>query len=212
MKRLLIVGAGGFGREVLQYALNMQTVKNRWDFIGFLDDNLNVLNKFNKSHLIVDTIENYQPKNNDEVICAIGDSETRYIIVKKLIEKGVVFTNIIHPTAIISTEARIGYGLIICTNAYIGPDSYVSDFVIVNDLAIVGHDAILKSFSTIGPHCNVMGNVMIGEKAYLGGSSCILPGVKIGNNAKVGAGSVVIKNIKDGVTVFGNPAKKIYTP
>lgn len=212
MKRLLIVGAGGFGREVLQYAKDMQAVSKTWDYIEFINDDLHALDKFNKSHLIIDTITNYIPKENDEVMCAIGDSLKRYDIVNKLIKKGAVFTNIIHPTAIISPECTIGTGVIISFRAYVGPNSHLSNYVVVNGMSIIGHDSIVEQFSTIGPHCNVMGNVYIGERVYLGGSCCILPGIKVDNDSKIGVGSVVIKNVKEGISVFGNPAKKIYTP
>ena len=212
MKRLLIAGAGGFGREVLQWALDMQNVEKRWDLIGFLNDDLSALDRFNKSNLIIGTITDYQPKANEEVACAIGDPITRYNVVNKLISKGTIFTNIIHPTAIISRDSSIGKGVIICPRVLIGPDSKISDFVVVNSMTTVAHDVILETFSTLSAHCDVMGNSYIGEKVFLGSSACILPSVEVGNNVKVGAGSIVIRNVKEGISVFGNPAKKILVP
>lgn len=210
MKRLLIAGAGGFGREVYEWVCDIQAHEKKWDFVGFLDDDVHSLDRYNLSSKIISTIEEYSPKENDLLICAIADPKIKLEICKKLLDRGAKFTNIIHPTAKILRNSQIGDGVVICPEAIVCINANVGNFVAVDSFSIVGHDSNIGNGCTITCHCNIMGNTVLEEGVFLGGSAVILPKVKIGRYAKVGAASVVINNVKENISVFGNPARKIY--
>ena len=209
MKRLVIIGAGGFGRETHQWAQDMNKVNLRWNEIVFIDDNAEKYKGQNFFNKIVCSIDDYSPKANDEMICAIGDTFIKKKICTSLEQKRVIFTNVIHPSAVISESAKISCGVVVCPHSVVSVDSVIGKHVIINTLTSIGHDAKVKEFSTISSHCDVMGGVSIGSNVFMGSNAIILPNKKVENNAIVGAGSVVLRRVKEGTTVFGNPARMV---
>ncbi|WP_462411186.1 acetyltransferase [Neobacillus sp. Marseille-QA0830] len=210
MKRLIIVGAGGYGREMLTWAKDIQKENHVWEEIGFIDDNVDALNPFSLDHKVVSTIEEYHPQEGDELICAIGSVADKLRICGQLLEKGAKFTNLIHPTAIVAENAVLGVGDILCPYSIVCTNATMGDFVILDSYSIVGHDAIVGNGCMVAGHSNIMGNVRIEDSVYVGGGATVLPQTHIRKNATIGAGSVVIRNVKENTTVFGNPAVKVY--
>lgn len=210
MKNLLIVGAGGCGREVFQWAKDIQKENKKWASIGFLDDDTQALDDLGLQSVMAGTIGGYQPCIEDEIICAIGDPLIRLALCQELREKGANFTNIIHPTVIIADYSSIGIGVILCPRAIISTNVQVNDFVLINTFSVVGHDVIIEQGCTLSAQCDLMGGVYLEEASFLGSGARIFPGVHVGKQAKVGAGSVVIRPVSAYSSVFGNPAKKIY--
>lgn len=210
MKDLIIVGASGFGREVVQYIedINQSCATPRWNVLGFIDDNLNALDGIGHGYKVIDTIKDHIPSRDTMYVCALAYPKTKEIIVNLLKQQGAKFATIIHPTARISKYAKIGEGCIITPNSNVNTEARLGDFVAVLASGI-GHDAKVGNFSTLSGHVCVNGHVEIGERAYVGCGVLIAPGKKIGDGSTVGIGSVVITNVKAGVTVFGNPAKRI---
>lgn len=210
MKDLIIVGASGFGREVAQYIedINLSKTVPQWNILGFIDDNLNALDGIEHEYKVIDTIKGHKPSKGTVYVCALAFPKTKRQIVNLLVEKGAEFATIIHPTARVSRYAIIGNGCIITPNSNVNTEVQIGDFVAVLASGI-GHDAKVGSFSTLSGHVCVNGHVEIGKDVYVGCGALIAPGKKIGDSSTVGIGSVVVTNVKPGVTVFGNPAKKL---
>ena len=209
MKRLIIVGAGGWGRVVRQWALDIQSQSARWESIRFLDDNPVVLDGFGLRDSLIGTIRDYQPAEEEEVICGIGDPAIKLSICDQLRRKGAGFTNIIHPNALVTGNGKVGVGITVSPFAALVMNAFVGDFITVNAFSIIGHDAIIEKGCTLSAHCDIMANAHLEEGVFLGSGSRILPNLKVGRFAKVGAGAVVIRNVPPGASVFGNPAKLI---
>ena len=58
MKRLIIIGAGSFGREILEYAIAIvEAGKNEWEIGGFLDDNLHALDEYDVKYPILGRLQ-----------------------------------------------------------------------------------------------------------------------------------------------------------
>ncbi len=212
MKRLLIIGAGGLGREVYEWTHEINKEKIVWDTIGFLDDNPYALDPYGLSDKIFGSIKDYLVKQGDTLVCAIADTQIRTAICEDFTGRGGVFTSIIHPNAQLSKRCKIGKGVIIYPGAHIYTNSQIEDFVIINTLTAVGHDSKIKRGCVISAQCDIMGFVSLEEEVFLGSGARILPNVIVGKKARVGAGSVVIKNVKGNTTVFGNPARALYNP
>ena len=209
MKKLLIVGAGGWGRVVRQWALDIQRQDYRWESVKFLDDNPDVLDKFGLRHELAGSIANYQPSSDEELACGIGDPLVKLEICEQLRQKGAVFTNIVHPNALVTENGKVGVGITVSPFAALVINTLVGDFVTVNAFSIIGHDAIIEKGCTLSAHCDIMANVHLEEGVFLGSGARILPNMTVGRHARVGAGAVVIRNVPPGVSVFGNPAKAI---
>lgn len=206
MKDIIIVGAGGCGREVLQWILDTNKVKPIWNIKGFIDDDVTVLMGIYCEYSIIDTIIDYQPLDTDYFVCAIGVPSVKKIVINKLKSKGAKFTSIIHPKAVISDSCSYGEGLIAYPYSIIGVNVKLGKFVNVL-LASIDYDSIVNDYTSISAYCAIGNNVRLGESVFLSSHSVIKNGVKIDNNVQVGASSVVLEDVPDDVKVWGNPAK-----
>jgi len=213
MKKLLIVGAGDLGRETYQWARDIEKREGKkWDLIGFLDDDSHALDKYNQADRIVGSVSGYQPQPGEELVVAIGDPAVKSGLYYDLLSKGAVFTSIIHPTVLLPDEYNFGKDVIIGPGSIVSINVTIADCVVVNTLTVVGHDVVIGTGSVISDYCDLMGHASLGERVFLGSGAQILPYIKVGNDSKVGAGSVCIRNVKANTSVFGNPAKVIYSP
>ena len=209
MKQLLIIGAGGFGREVLGWAVDALKTKSDWTISGFLDANPNALSQFNYPYPILGDPASYLPQQNDYFVCAIGDPKIKLWLCKELQRRGGQFWTLVHPSSIIGQYCKIGEGCIVCPGAIITTNVRIGNFVTLNLHATVGHDAVIGDGCTLSDHVDVTGGAKVGEGVFLGSHASILPQIVVGDYAKVGAGSIVVRKVKPHATVFGVPAKQI---
>lgn len=210
-KRLLIVGAGGLGREIHSWAEDIVDFGNDWYLGGFLDEDKNALQSFDVDLPILGSPDKYQPTNRDVFTCAIGDPKSRLRVSRSLRDRGAQFVDLIHPSAVIGKRVRFGTGFVACPQVCVTCDVTLGDFVLLNVSASVGHDAVLGDGCTLSGHCDVTGNAQLGEGVTMGSHSCVLPGVKVGDYARIGGGSVVLRKVPAYTTVLGIPAKKLVT-
>lgn len=207
MKRLIIAGAGGFGREVYAWAEAHPDCGRLWEIAGFLDDKPAALDGLDYSLSILGAVADYVPQPNDLFLCAIGSPAIKRRVCEKLLGCGAEFIPLVHPTAVIGFNVEIGLGTIICPHAIVTCDVTIGDFVAINCHTSIGHDVRIADWVTLSGHCDVTGQTELGEMAFLGSGARILPLKKVGARAMVGAGSVVISHVPANAKVFGNPAR-----
>jgi sugar O-acyltransferase (sialic acid O-acetyltransferase NeuD family) len=209
MQKLLIIGAGGFGREVLNWALDAETLQEEWRVAGFLDENPLALESFSIPYPILGSPSSYLPAEEDVFVCAIGDPQTKLRVCEELQARGAKFITLVHPTAVIGRYNKIGQGCIFCPRSCITTNIVLGDFVTINVSSGIGHDASIGKGTTFSAFCDVTGNTVLGEGVFLGSHAVVLPSVVVGDYARIGAGSVVLRKVKPGATVMGVPAKQI---
>lgn len=203
MKDLIIVGAGGFGRE----AYHLAKAIGNWNIIGFIDDDPQALAGSKCDIRIVGSIKDWMPSPNEVFAMGIASPRSKEIIANYLKAKGANFVSLIHPRAMVYDTAEIGVGCVIGGMSNIGDCAKLGDFVNVAG-SIIGQDSVVGDFSTTTAYVNIA-SAHIGMRVFIGSHSVILNNKRIGDDAYICAGSVVISNVKPGVKVFGNPAKKI---
>ncbi len=208
MKEIIIVGAGGFGRELLQWIKDINKVENKWIIKGFIDDNTSVLDNYECDYKVIGTIRDWEPNQGEVFACAIANPKIKEKIVTELKTKGANFEQIIHPRASIGEFNKIGEGVIMYPSARLTVNIKIGDFVSLLSSG-VGHDVTIGDYSTISSNCGINGHVQLGKRVFIGSNSVIIPSRKIRDDAYVGAGSVVVSNIKSGTKVMGNPAKRL---
>ncbi len=208
MKELIIVGAGGFGRELLGWVKDINRHQARWTIKGFIDDNPGALDGLACDYTVIGTIQAWQPKETEVFACAIAKPAIKEKVVNTLKLRGAHFESIVHPTAVIGDFNKTGEGLVVYPNAVISVNVMIGDFVTLLCSGI-GHDAVIGDFSTISSYCDITGGVQLGKRVFMGSHATIVPQKKIGDDAYVGAGSLVLKNVKPNTKVIGNPAKEI---
>lgn len=208
MKDLIIVGASGFGREVLRLIENINEVTPTWKVLGFLDDNPNALDGVECEYGIIGSIQQWQPKDNQVLACALAFPGVKKKVVELLKERGAEFATLIHPNAVVNPRSTIGEGTIVTNNCSISDNAHLGSFCTILGSG-VAHDAIVGDYSTLSGKCQLNGHVECGSMVYMGCGVLVAPSVKIGDGATVGIGSVVISKVKAGTKVFGNPAKRM---
>lgn len=207
MKELIIVGASGFGREVLQWAKDVNKNSNFWEIKGFIDDNPHALDGYKCDYPILGGIKEWVPSQNEVFSCAIAIPRIKELLVGILKAKGANFITIVHPTAIIGEFCEIGEGLVVTPRAKISPNVKIGNFVTILGSG-VGHDAVIDDFSSISGNCSINGHVIIGKRVFVASNACIAPSKKVGDDSFIGMGSMVISNVPAGTKVMGNPARK----
>jgi len=208
MNKLIIIGAGGFGREVLQWALQSNENNLKWEVMGFLDDNLDKLDGINCSYPILGGVADWQPKSDERFVIAIAKSEDKKMVAEKMAIKGAIFENIVHKTVMLFPNAKLGCGIILCPYVLVSDNAIINDHVMINYDSHISHDAYVGAYTTICSFCDIAGNVSVGESVFIGSSACIIPSCKVGDRAFICAGSVVMNNVLPKARVLGIPAKK----
>jgi sugar O-acyltransferase (sialic acid O-acetyltransferase NeuD family) len=213
LKSLVIVGAGGFGREVLEIFKDHNAISNTWDILGFVDQNDNLHGKIVNGYPILGGLDWLRKHNNDKLgcVCAIGICETRKRIIEELHEIGIKFYNAIHPTVVMSEFVELGYDVIICGGSILTVNIKIGDHVHINLGCTIGHDARIGSYCTLNPKVAINGNDHLGEGVYVGTGATFIQQVSVGSWTTIGAGAVVIENIPENVVAVGVPAKVIKT-
>lgn len=216
MKDIVIIGAGGFGREVqwlierINEQMNKETGESLWNILGYIDDGVETGAEVNGYTVLGNSDYLINQITSLAVTCAIGASKTR----KKVIEKiksndNLSFPNLIDPSVHMSSRIKLGIGNIICAGSILTVNISVEDFCIINLDCTVGHDAKLSSFVTLYPSVNISGNTYFGECVELGTGTQIIQGKTVGSGTIVGAGSVVVRDLPGECTAVGSPCKPI---
>jgi len=209
MKRLVIVGAGGYGREMYGAALGAVGYGTDFDVRGYLDARADALDGFAGYPPVLGSPESYVPQASDVFVTALGSIESRRKCVALVEAHGGRFVSVIHRTAILGPNVTVGEGSFVAPNAVLTADVRVGRHAAVFHNASVGHDSVLEDFTHVYAQCSLGGSVRIGEGAVVYPGSVVAPRRTVGRNAVVGAGSTVILNVPSGVSVFGSPARPI---
>ena len=202
-KRLVIVGAGGFGREVHSWVNTSPRWRSRAGIgeVVFVDDEAS---KLPMRAPIVSTVRDYSPGKRDVVICAIGAPDVRRAVVEVLKSKGARMAIFVHDRAVLGDNVIVGIGTVVCPDVLVSCDVQIGEYVHINTGCSIGHDVTIGDYVTLSSTCNLTGNVAVEDDAFLATAVSVIPGKRIGAGSLVGAGSVVLKNVPAGVTVFGN--------
>jgi sugar O-acyltransferase (sialic acid O-acetyltransferase NeuD family) len=209
MDSLIIVGAGGFGREVYAWATQCADYNKKWAIKGFLDDNPEALRSYHYSVPVLGRIGDYIPQEGECFAMGIGAIASKKRACSLLLERGANFITLVHPSAVLGHNVTLGLGSIVCPHVTLTADIQIGKFVVINCNASMGHDVVVGDWTTISGHCDITGHCQLGAEVFLGSHASIVPGRRIGDGSVIGAGSCVLQHTKPGKTVFGVPAKRI---
>jgi sugar O-acyltransferase (sialic acid O-acetyltransferase NeuD family) len=213
MNKIILVGAGGQGSEVVQLIDDINRRKLTWDIIGFVDDSSSKQGQYVNGVKVIATMNQLSALIDEDtyLFVSIGRSEVRQAVIHNI--KTVIvnpkFAILVHPTAVVADTAKIDMGSLICALTVVSTNVVVEQFVLINYGSTIGHDCRINDFATIAPGCRLSGNVQIGAVTEIGSGATIIQNLCIGSSSIVGAGATVIANIPNNCTAVGVPAKVI---
>lgn len=209
MKNIVIIGAGGVGRETSLIIQQINELEPTWNLIGFIDDNKDNWGKVINGYSVIGGIDSLEFLTPDTyVLIAIANYEVKKKIVNKINSK-LKFATIIHPKVWVHDYMTIGEGTIIYEGAILTANIEIGNHVIISPKCGVGHDSIIKDYVSLLWNVNVSGNDIIEEGVMMGSGSTVIQGKKIGKGSNIGAGAVVIEDVDSFSTAIGVPAKVI---
>ena len=211
-RSLVIVGAGGFGREaldVVRASLDAMTAPS-YAVLGVVDD---ALSDANRQRLAATGIEYLgTTRVIDEspdlaVVIAVGSPAARLRLAERWGASDRDFPTMVHPAATIGSASTLGRGVVVCAGVQVSTNVHLGDFVHLNPNATVGHDSHLAEGVSVNPGAVISGDVAIGRGALVGAGAVVLQQLTIGAHATVGAAACVVRDVERDAVVKGVPAR-----
>lgn len=210
MKDLVILGAGGFAREVAWLVEEINNDKPSWNLIGFIDEDLTKRDHvINNVPVLGDFGRLGGASGKVAAICAVGNPRSKRELVLKGNEAGLEYVNLVHPDVRMSRYVRMGVGNVICAGNIVTVNIDLGNHVILNLDCTVGHDVVIGDYCTVLPSVNLSGGSFLGEGCLIGTNAAVIEGVTIGEWSIIGAGAVLTKDIPSYCTAVGVPATAI---
>ena len=206
MLDVIIVGAGGFGRE-LRHLLPACLPANEYQFKGYLGKDQGVGADADAEQWTLADPEVYQPQPTDRFALAIGNMEARKRIVETLVAKGAQFVSLIHPLSLVADTAKLGAGVVIYPFAVVSNETVIGDYAKLNYYASAGHNVRLGKYCLLAPYATVNGFSVLEECVYLSTHSTVAPVVTVGTRSKVSANSAVMRDVPPDSMVYGIPGR-----
>jgi len=209
LERVVIIGAGGFARELLDVFDAINAVEASFDVLGFIVDSPfgTPGTSVNAKPILGDFAWLADNAKKVKAICGVGASDHRFGLIKRAEETGVRFCNAIHPRAVMTSWVNLGHGTVVTAGAVLTNQIHLGNHVHVNLNCTIGHDAVAEDFVTLAPGVNVSGRVTLRQGCYVGTGANIIENIEIGAWSIVGAGATIVKDVPRDVTVLGNPGK-----
>lgn len=208
---IVIIGCGGFGREVHDVINAINEVSRQWRVIGYTDDapvedNLRLIEERGTDYLGAVSWLDSAPLDIDYVL-GIGSGKVRRHLDERLKQTGRHAAVLVHPQASMGYGVRIGDGSVICAGVRLTNNIVLGRHVHLNLNSTVGHDSRLGDYVTVNPLVSISGGVEAGAESVFGTNSTVLQYLSVGEGSVVGAGSCVVKPVSRGAVVKGVPAR-----
>lgn len=196
MKDILIIGAGGIGRETAWIIEEINEVKPTWNLLGYIDENSEIHGKELNGYKVLGGLEVLEKlEEKPYVVVAIANCSVKKSIVTKLGEK-YNFATIIYPTVRISNSIEIAQGTIIYPGVTLTVNTKVGNHVLISGNCGIGHDTVIGDYSSVLWGSNFSGYDTVGESCFIGVGSKVIQGIDISKENKISAGITVIEDVK----------------
>lgn len=205
---MLIIGAGGFAKELLQVVVDLDYSK---EIVFFDDINNNVGDVFQKYRVINSrgkAVE-YFEKVSPYFSVGVGKPKLRERFYNEFKDLGGRSQSLVSPYARVGGHVDVSDSATILANACISNSVVLGLGSLIYYNVIITHDCKIGDFVELSPGATILGNVCVGDYCHIGANATILSGLKIGKNSLIGAGAVVTKDVEENSIMVGVPARKV---
>lgn len=210
--RMIVVGAGGHGREILELLRVLDADQRRFRVLGFVDDAEALRGAIIHGLPVLGTLQEVMANGAADVAAlGIGSPVARRRVARRLRDAGLALPALVHPQASLGRSVRVAEGAVIAAGAVLTCDVTVGEGAIVNIGCTVSHDAVLDAYATLAPGVRLCGATRVGVGSDLGAGSVLIQGVRVGDWSIVGAGAVVTDDLPSNITAVGIPARVVKT-
>lgn len=211
-KKIVVVGAGGFAREVAWLIREIDRASGGVEFAGFVVTDPSRLGEHDSRELVLGGYDWLERNRGavDALAIGIGTPGPRLKVSAELEARfpHLEWPALVHPSAIFErASTSLGRGVLVCAGVVGTVNLALEPFAMVNLCCTLGHEARLGEGCVLNPTVNISGGVVLGRGVLVGTGAQVLQYVEVGEGATVGAGAVVTKNVAPGTTVVGVPAK-----
>lgn len=207
MTKVVIIGTGALGREVLQLLRDLNRAEQNFQPVGFVDRDPAAAVAAQRLGLPFLGGDDGDWGQDAEYVIAVGAPALRRRIAEGLSQRGAKAATLVHPSAVVADSAVLGAGVVVSAFSFVGVDSSLGGHAYVNTHVCVGHDVAVGAYTMLSPFAAVNGGGQLGEGVFMGSHAVVTPGRRVGHDAKVAAGSVVYAHVPPGRTAMGNPAQ-----
>jgi sugar O-acyltransferase (sialic acid O-acetyltransferase NeuD family) len=205
--RLIVIGGGGFAREVIWLA---REATQPWKVVGCLDDRDGAQGQDLSGVPVIGRVQDWASHPDTYFVVAIGNPRVRRQVVQRMALAGIPrFATLVHRSVQMSSFVNIGAGSMITAGCVLTTQIEVGRHVILNLSSTVGHDCVIADGVTVAPMVAISGEVRLEEACEIGTGTCIRQGLRIGRGAMVGMGTVVTRDVSDFELVVGSPARPL---
>lgn len=212
MENILILGAGGFAKEVAFLIDEINGSTPTWNILGFITNDGDMVGKPNGKYKIYG-VDEVLTGADEPINAAVGIGDPK--LIKKLTSKfvknkNISFPNLVHPNVIGDwARIKIGAGNIICAGNIFTTDIQIGSFNIFNLSCTVGHDSSIGNCNVFNPTSNLSGGITVEDGVLVGTGAQVLQGLTICGDCVIGAGAVVTKSPEEPGIYTGIPARKL---
>lgn len=210
IKDLIILGAGGTGREVAEAIEDINSLGRKWNLLGFLDDDPQKHGREYNGYPVLGSISTAADYHGCQLVLVLANHRdlklTKRVLDRLSVDRN-RFATIVHPTVRLSKYAELGPGTIVLQNSVITTNTRIGRHVLLLFGSHIGHDCTVDDYVVLAPNAVLAGEVYVHEGCYIGAHATILQKTTVGPWSCVGMGAAVFSDVRPNSTVVGNPAR-----
>lgn len=209
VRDLVIVGAGGHGREVVDTVAAVNAERSTWNLLGVVDDAPGHPERLGRLGVELLGDVGWLVAHPCTYVLGVGTSGPRRALSARLAAAGMEAATVVHPGARIGSDCRLGEGVMVFDRTTVTTNVTIGAHTHLNVACAVQHDTVVGAFVQFSPGVLVNGDCVLGDDVFLGTGAVVTRGTTVGDDARIGAGAVVLDDVATGSLVVGVPARPV---